>query len=146
MLDKIIRDSEKLTTDQLRQLQSLLGTIIRGRKEKQRAKEIIKEKTVGSICYRLVRVRCGNKECRCSRGELHGPYWYAYFRKDGKTRSKYVGKKLPDSEAMLKHSDALRKKAVKVRAKSDQRAEFATQALVTARMFSRQLAKTVPGE
>lgn len=28
-------------------------------------------------------------------GELHGPYWYLYLKKDGKTRSKYVGKNRP---------------------------------------------------
>ena len=29
------------------------------------------------------------------RGELHGPYWYSYWKKDGKTKSKYVGKSRP---------------------------------------------------
>jgi hypothetical protein len=34
-------------------------------------------------------VRCGKQECtRCP----HGPYWYAYWREDGKRRSRYVGK------------------------------------------------------
>jgi hypothetical protein len=28
-------------------------------------------------------------------GELHGPYWYLYWKKDGKTKSKYVGKSRP---------------------------------------------------
>jgi hypothetical protein len=25
-------------------------------------------------------VRCGNRNCKCSRGKLHGPYWYRYWR------------------------------------------------------------------
>jgi len=43
----------------------------------------------------LQKVKCGNPSCRCARpgGELHGPYWYYYWKKDGKTKSKYVGKR-----------------------------------------------------
>ncbi|MEX0826319.1 MAG: hypothetical protein WD184_06175 [Acidimicrobiia bacterium] len=34
-------------------------------------------------------VRCGKENCtRCP----HGPYWYAYWREDGRRRSRYVGK------------------------------------------------------
>lgn len=34
-------------------------------------------------------VRCGKDSCtRCP----HGPYWYAYWREDGRRRSRYVGK------------------------------------------------------
>jgi hypothetical protein len=36
--------------------------------------------------YRLEFVRCG----RCP--ELHGPYWYAYWKDAGKLRKMYVGK------------------------------------------------------
>lgn len=41
-------------------------------------------------------VRCGKKGCRCARGELHGPYWYAYWTEGGKTKSQYVGKEPPE--------------------------------------------------
>lgn len=44
----------------------------------------------GSVTYRQEWVYCG-KECkRCP----HGPYWYAYWKEGGRTRSKYVGKEL----------------------------------------------------
>jgi len=34
-------------------------------------------------------IRCGKETCtRCP----HGPYWYAYWREDGRRRSRYVGK------------------------------------------------------
>lgn len=34
-------------------------------------------------------VRCGKATCgTCP----HGPYWYAYWREDGRRRSRYVGK------------------------------------------------------
>lgn len=40
--------------------------------------------------------RCGKPTCRCAKGgKLHGPYWYLYTKKDGKTRCKYIGKNLP---------------------------------------------------
>ncbi len=40
------------------------------------------------------KIRCGKKGCKCTRGELHGPYWYAYQKKDGRTVSTYLGKTL----------------------------------------------------
>jgi hypothetical protein len=45
--------------------------------------------------YRSEMVRCGKERCKCAKGELHGPYWYAYWSEDGKTRSQYIGKRLP---------------------------------------------------
>ena len=33
---------------------------------------------------------CGKKDCRCKRGESHGPYPYLSERKGGKTRMTYV--------------------------------------------------------
>jgi hypothetical protein len=43
-----------------------------------------------SMTYRLERVSCG-KGCK---GCPHGPYWYGYWKEGGKTRSKYIGKRL----------------------------------------------------
>ncbi len=34
------------------------------------------------------------KDRKCQKGELHGPYWYAYRRVRGKIKSKYIGTKL----------------------------------------------------
>ena len=48
-----------------------------------------------SKSYRLELVRCGKATCKCAEGHLHGPYWYAYWSEDGKTRSQYIGKRLP---------------------------------------------------
>jgi len=47
------------------------------------------------VSYHLERVRCGKENCKCSKGELHGPYWYAYWSEGGKVRSQYIGKRLP---------------------------------------------------
>ena len=41
--------------------------------------------------------RCGKADCpRCVAGGAgHGPYWYAYWREDGRRRSRYIGKEAP---------------------------------------------------
>jgi Family of unknown function (DUF6788) len=36
------------------------------------------------------RVRCGRPNCRCARGELHGPYFYRFWREGGRQRRQYV--------------------------------------------------------
>lgn len=47
--------------------------------------------------------RCGKKECRCARGLLHGPYWYARYRAaSGRRKTKYIGKQLPAALAALR--------------------------------------------
>jgi len=56
------------------------------------------KRVIGNKTYQSEMVRCGKKGCRCSRGELHGPYWYAYWTEGGKTKSEYVGKNLPEPQ------------------------------------------------
>ncbi len=51
---------------------------------------VLEVRRAGSITYRLERVSCG-KGCK---GCPHGPYWYGYWKEEGKTRSKYIGKNL----------------------------------------------------
>lgn len=58
-------------------------------------REVVEERRIDRRTYRLEGVRCGKGKCRCASGELHGPYWYAYWSEGGRTRSQYVGKKLP---------------------------------------------------
>lgn len=42
----------------------------------------------GGVLIRVEFVNCGKKCKSCP----HGPYLYAYWKQDGKTRSKYIGK------------------------------------------------------
>ncbi len=35
-------------------------------------------------------VRCGRDGCRCAQGELHGPYFYRFFRERGRLKKRYV--------------------------------------------------------
>ena len=60
-------------------------------------KDVMETKTArGGGSYVLQWVKCGKATCRCAKGgKLHGPYWYHYTKKNGKTICKYVGKKLP---------------------------------------------------
>lgn len=37
--------------------------------------------------------KCGNPDCKCARGELHGPYWYKRNISSGTVF--YIGKNLP---------------------------------------------------
>jgi hypothetical protein len=37
-------------------------------------------------------VRCGRSNCKCAKGELHGPYYLRRWQRYGKRRSKYVKK------------------------------------------------------
>lgn len=48
------------------------------------------------ISYRQQYRRCGKPGCpTCSGGPGHGPYWYASWWIDGRSRSRYIGKELP---------------------------------------------------
>jgi hypothetical protein len=40
-------------------------------------------------------VKCGKSTCKCTKGELHGPYWFRTKSENGRTKRKYVGKVLP---------------------------------------------------
>lgn len=41
--------------------------------------------------YQLEYIRCGRHCRKCP----HGPYWYRYQKKDGRTKKEYVGRYLP---------------------------------------------------
>ncbi len=46
--------------------------------------------------YRLQLIDCGKPRCtRCRRGPSHGPYWYAFWKERGRSRSRYIGRARP---------------------------------------------------
>ncbi|HZU00862.1 MAG TPA: DUF6788 family protein [Ktedonobacteraceae bacterium] len=54
-----------------------------------------------TITYQLQYRTCGKPYCRCRHdtSKRHGKYVYAYWRgEDGKLKSKYIGKAMPESE------------------------------------------------
>ncbi len=45
-----------------------------------------------TLTYRQEAVRCGKDRCNSC---PHGPYWYAYWKEEGRTRKRYIGRHLP---------------------------------------------------
>ncbi len=54
--------------------------------------EVIEEKRSDYVTYRRERIRCGEEKFKCNMGLLDGPFWYAYYRRDNRLISKYIGK------------------------------------------------------
>lgn len=99
-LRDVQRSLRGLTPDQQRKLYVWLHELIKQTDIEERehtpdGNKASVKKQVGQKTYRLQSVRCGSKKCRCASGELHGPYWYAYWSEGGRTRSQYIGKKPP---------------------------------------------------
>jgi hypothetical protein len=93
-LKKLIRLARPV---QRKKLYEWLSELIREDREAEPCEsqqEKVEEPADGRT-YRLESVRCGKKGCKCADGEPHGPYWYAYWLENGKTRSQYVGKNPP---------------------------------------------------
>jgi hypothetical protein len=63
--------------------------------ERSLRKQVVEEQSADNRTYRLESIKCGKEKCKCAKGKLHGPYWYAYWSEHGKTKSQYIGKRLP---------------------------------------------------
>lgn len=114
--DKLRKALPKLTLEQARQLYSELGSILQDLERQAAApqltrtkgREVVEVRHVSKLegadatthLYQLERIRCGKAGCKCAgeKGELHGPYWYAYWRENGRLKSRYVGKQLKPIE------------------------------------------------
>ena len=99
-LAQVKRAARTLSLRQLRSLDEWVHELIaraqaHAREEKPRAKQVVEEWTLENKTYRLEGVRCGKDKCKCASGRLHGPYWYSYTREQGRVKSQYVGKQLP---------------------------------------------------
>ena len=58
---------------------------------------------VPAVTYRSQLVRCGKDCSACP----HGPYWYAFWKEDGRSRSQYIGGVLPaEIQRLIEASDA----------------------------------------
>ena len=108
MIPKAIRDPlEHEDLPVLYEIRDLVAELISGKEAPQSEpgksrnpgvkREILEERHCDSMTFRLEKVSCG-KNCK---GCPHGPYWYGYWREGGKTRSKYIGKKL-DAQKLKK--------------------------------------------
>lgn len=65
---------------------------------KKNKPEMLPKTASGAICTQMV--RCNHPGCKCMKlGERHGPYYYFFWREEGKLRKKYVRKQvLPQME------------------------------------------------
>ncbi len=83
--------TEKQQED-LRETEARLNKVVAERAGTQVKGERLSERTIGSLTFRYETVRCGKPNCtKCP----HGPYWYVYWKENGRTRSRYVGRRLP---------------------------------------------------
>ena len=106
--DKLRTALHKLNLEQAKQLYAELGAIVQALEQQPispdssqaKGREVVETQRMGDRLYQLERVRCGKVGCKCAGkdGELHGPYWYAYWRDDGKLKSRYVGKQFRQIE------------------------------------------------
>lgn len=107
-LNKLRAALRQLKLEQARQLYVELGAIVQILEQRSttleaaeaKSREVVEVQHLGDRLYQLERVRCGKIGCKCAgeQGELHGPYWYAYWRDEGKLKSCYVGKQLRQVE------------------------------------------------
>lgn len=54
-------------------------------------KEVTREPSLAKKNAREEFRKCGKANCRCARGELHGPYLYLQYREGGKVKRQYLG-------------------------------------------------------
>ena len=47
---------------------------------------------------------CGKAGCKCTRGELHGPFYYLSFKKDKKTKMIFIRRHLWDKAIKLNNN------------------------------------------
>lgn len=66
----------------------------------KKGREVVETLRMGRTMYRLEKVKCGKKKCKCSKGNLHGPYWYSYHWNGKKLTSSYIGKTLNEEIAV----------------------------------------------
>jgi hypothetical protein len=95
-VDAILDSLDTLTLPELRRVVAAGQELIE-RIETWQQPALHEPTTSQKLLYRQEWVKCGRPACKsCSKGQGHGPYWYAYFTKDGKKRKKYIGKERPN--------------------------------------------------
>lgn len=86
---ELVRLVRRLDEYQLRRLLILVRGLLIG--SDGPAIELDDVPGVPSVTYRTQYVRCGKSCGSCP----HGPYWYAFWKDGGRSRSQYIGNVLP---------------------------------------------------
>ena len=55
---------------------------------KNKNKNLLPKMIPGSVHQQFV--KCGKSQCKCAKGELHGPYFYHFLRINGKRKKRYI--------------------------------------------------------
>lgn len=55
---------------------------------KNKTEDSLPKKMPGSVHAQYI--RCGKQMCKCTRGELHGPYFYHFVRVSGRLTKRYL--------------------------------------------------------
>ncbi|MDQ4125013.1 MAG: hypothetical protein M3134_05370, partial [Actinomycetota bacterium] len=80
---RLLADLRKLDDPDLRRVLIFVRGLLRARGDE--VSEDFGSDETGPVTYRLESVKCGKPGCtKCP----HGPYWYAYWREEGKVRSR----------------------------------------------------------
>lgn len=92
---KLFNELRRLDDPELRRVLIFVRGLLKARGDDLGGDDFASEET-GPVTYRLESVKCGKPRCtKCP----HGPYWYAYYREEGKVRSRYIGAELPAGES-----------------------------------------------
>ncbi|MBA2530395.1 MAG: hypothetical protein H0V19_10645 [Euzebyales bacterium] len=86
---EVVRAVRRLDEHQLRRLLILVRGLLIG--SEGPVAEPGKAAGVPVVSYRQQHVRCGRDCDTCP----HGPYWYAFYKEGGRSRSQYIGRELP---------------------------------------------------
>jgi hypothetical protein len=85
----LVKDVRQLDEPQLRRLMILVRGLLLG--SEGPVVEPAEVPGIPPVQYRQQHIRCGKDCAACP----HGPYWYAYWKEDGRARSQYIGRELP---------------------------------------------------
>lgn len=86
---ELVRAVRRLDEHELRRLLILVRGLLMG--SEGPVTELADVPGVPTVSYRRALVRCGRRCDACP----HGPYWYAYWKDGGRSRSQYIGGQLP---------------------------------------------------
>lgn len=77
----------------------------------------------GTVCAQMV--RCGRSNCKCAKGQLHGPYHYRFFYMGGRLHKTYVKK--GDLQAVWSAVSAYKQQRIEQRRRRLEALELARQ-------------------
>ncbi len=84
--DTFTRYSGKQMTEAEKRMLRSKSARSNGAKTKQ--ENLLPKILPGTVCAQMI--RCGKPTCKCSRGELHGTYYYHFMRVGGRLRKRYL--------------------------------------------------------